>query len=297
MVAHPTTRRARGLSCVRTRVVGARSRGGGFHALPSVRPDRAAGVGGGLRLLADGGRPLRGHRGRRGDPGDPPRARPGRELRRHRAGLRGGPLRGSGRPRARDPAQGRDPGHQVRGEGPPAGPARAATGREPRQHPARSRREPEAPAHRLGGRAARALARRVHPVRGHDARPRRGGGLRPRALRRRLQLHRRDAGGVWAHPTRGRLAGGLPHARPAPGARDLPPLPPRGHRGDGLRLARPRSPDRSLHPRHHLSRRGATGARPASPSGSRSSGARTSRPTWGWWTASAARSRSPGAPR
>src|SRR5687767_1122149 len=52
---------------------------GDQHALPPVRPHRLAGLGGGLRLLADGGRPLRRHRGRRGREGHPPRARQGRE--------------------------------------------------------------------------------------------------------------------------------------------------------------------------------------------------------------------------
>ena len=61
-----------------------------------------------------------------------------------------------------------------------------------------------------------------------------------------------DAGRVRAHAARRRLAGRLPHARPPAGAGDLPALPPRGHRGDGLRLARPRAAHRRLHRRHRV---------------------------------------------
>ena len=43
------------------------------------------------------------------------------------------------------PARGRHPRHQVRRQGAPARPARAPARREPRQHPARGRRQPEAP--------------------------------------------------------------------------------------------------------------------------------------------------------
>ena len=99
------------------------------------------------------------------------------------------------------------------------------------------------------------------PVRGEHARAGGGRGLRPRALRRRVQLHRRHAGRVHGHPARGRLAGGLPHARPAPGAGDVPVLRRQRHRGDGLRLARPRPAHRGLHrdddvrPRARLARR------------------------------------------
>ena len=64
----------------------------------------------------------------------------------------------------------------------------------------------------------------IHAVRGEHARARGGRRLRPRPLRGRLQLHRRHAGRVHAHPARGRLAGGLSHARPAPGAGDVPVL-------------------------------------------------------------------------
>ena len=251
-IAHPTTRRGRGLSCqpARGERRRSRSRGGGFHALPSVRSHRAAGVGGGLRLLADGGRPLRGHRGRRGGPGDPPRARPRRELRRHRARLRRRPLRGGGRARARDPPQGRDPGHQVRGEGAPARPARPPARREPGQHPARGRREPEAPAHRLGGRAARALARRGHARSRRRCAPstrwwppaaRASSGVSNftgAMLAECLRTRRVDVSQVGYHMLDRRQE-----------QETFPLCLARRHRGDGLRLARPRAAHRSLHRR------------------------------------------------
>ena len=106
------------------------------HALPPVRPDWAAGVRGGLWLLADGRRSLRRDRGRRGGQGHPPRARSRRELRGHRPGLRRGPLGGSGGARPRDAPPRRHPGHQVRREGPAPRPARPAARFQPRQHPA-----------------------------------------------------------------------------------------------------------------------------------------------------------------
>ena len=112
---------------------------GGHNALPPVRPDWTFGVRGWLRLLADGGRPLRSDRGRPGRQGHPSGPRPRRQLRGHRAGLWRRSLRRGRRARPCGAARGRHPRHQVRREGPPA--SRAPARREPRQYLARGRRD------------------------------------------------------------------------------------------------------------------------------------------------------------
>src|SRR6267142_3084721 len=162
------------------------------HALPCVRSNGAASVGAGLRLLADGRRPLWSDRGRRGRKGHPPGPRPGCELRGHGTGLRRRTLRGGRGARARkDPAR-RDSRDQVRRQAAAARSARPAARREPGQHHARGRCEPEAAAYRLHRRAAGALAGREHAVRGNDAGARGGRRLRARPLRRGVELHLRD---------------------------------------------------------------------------------------------------------
>ena len=147
----------------------------------------------------------------------------------------------------------------------------------------------EAPPDRLGGRAPRPLARLRHAVRGDHARAGRGGVLRARALRRRVELHRGDDGRVHAHPAHRRPAGRLPHARPAPGNRDVSVLPHPRHRRDGLRLARPWLADGRLLRGDHVRARPRLarqrgGLRPAD-----LPRRELPRPTSAWWSACAAR--------